>query len=242
MATGGVVRVHPGPHDVARTAAEIVRAASERAIAERGRCLLVISGGRTPAGLYRLLGSDPYRSAIAWKDVHLFWADERCVAPDHEHSNYRLAYETFLSRVTVPPGQVHRIRGEEGPEAAAVAYELELRDLFGRSSPAFDLILLGVGEDGHTASLFPGDAMARHPERLAVPVFRSSGHSRVSLTLAVLNRARQAVFLVTGSSKAHIVNAILHAGTSGQYPAGLVRPSVRGPLWLLDREAAAELS
>jgi 6-phosphogluconolactonase len=238
---GGQTRVLSGREEVARAAAEIVLAASGRAVDERGTFSIALSGGSTPAGLYRLLGSDPYRSAIAWEKVHLFWADERCVPPDHEDSNYRLAHEALLSKVVVPPGHVHRIRGEDGPDAAAVAYELELRGFSGGAVPVFDLVILGVGEDGHTASLFPGDAMVRHPERLAVPVYRTSGHSRVSLTLAVLNRARQVVFLATGAKKSRIVAAVRSDDSAGEYPAGLVRPDAGGLLWLLDREAAAGL-
>ncbi len=240
-AGGAEVRILAGPEDVARTAAEIVLDASRLAVSERGMFSLALSGGRTPAGLYRLLGLEPYRSAIAWKHVHLFWTDERCVPPDHADSNYRLAHDAFLKSTSVPPGQAHRIRGEDGPDAAAVAYELELRDFAGGRVPVFDLVLLGVGADGHTASLFPGDVVARHPERFAVPVYRPAGHSRVSMTLAVLNRARQAVFLATGAEKAHIVAAVLEEGGSADSPAGLVRPVAGGLLWLLDREAAAEL-
>ena len=233
------VRVCGGPEEVGRAAAETVLAGARAAIAERGAFRLALSGGSTPKVLYRLLGSKPYRSAVVWPKVHVFWVDERCVAPDHEDSNYRIAYEAFLSRAAVPPGQIHRIRGEEGPEAAAVAYELELRDQFGGTTPGFDVVILGVGEDGHTASLFPG-GMDHHPERLAVPVFRTSGHSRVTLTLGVLNRSRQAVFLATGAEKARIVATILDAGAATDLPAALIRPA-GGLLWLLDREAAVKL-
>jgi 6-phosphogluconolactonase len=222
---------------VGREAAEAVRAAAGNAIAERGLFLLVLSGGSTPRVLYRLLGSPPYLSSIDWMKVHLFWADERCVPPDHEDSNFRLVNDAFLADAPVPAGQVHRIRGEEGAESAARSYDAELQAFFRGGDPVFDLVLLGVGEDGHTASLFPGDAMAGTTGPFAVPVVRPSGPGRVSLTLAVLNRARQVLFLATGARKAQIVAAVLQGSNAAAYPAGLVHPA-GGALWLLDRDAA----
>jgi len=216
---------------------------SAGSIASKGTFSVALSGGSTPRELYRLLGSDRYIRSIDWRHVHVFWADERCVGPDHEQSNFKLARDSFLSQVPLPPGNAHRIRGEGSPEAAAEAYETDLREFFGKGLPAFDLIVLGVGEDGHTASLFPGSPALEEQLRLAVAVYRHPPEfNRITLTLPVLNNAREAIFLVSGSAKAPIVQKILgHPGGKATYPAAMVA-LFRGRLvWLIEKSAAALL-
>jgi len=210
----------------------------------RGRTHIALSGGSTPKLLFREL-AERYKARIAWDMVHLYWGDERCVPPDHPESNYGTVRKLLLEHISIPPENVHRIRGEAEPEAEAQRYEKELRgSLPGDAGgwPVFDLILLGMGGDGHTASIFPDQlellhadgvcATARHPE---------SGQRRITLTGPVLNRGRHVAFLVTGSGKADRIHEILgHLDERHLYPAGYIHPA--GKLsWWLDEAAAARL-
>jgi 6-phosphogluconolactonase len=237
------VRIFSDIEEMSRAAAERVVTLSRSAKASR-RFALALSGGSTPARLYSLLGAPPYRDAIDWSALHLFWADERCVPPDHAESNFRLVRDTLLSRVALPGGNIHRIIGEAGPERAAREYEESIRSFFGPALfPVFDLILLGAGEDGHTASLFPGAPALLERSRIAVAVvFEPPKLSRVSLTLPLLNHASQVLFLAAGRTKAGVVHEIMEDGNPKQYPAGMVKP-VRGRVtWMIDREAAGMLT
>ncbi len=237
------ITVLPDLEAVSSRAAEIFLDSSRNCINARGRFAVALSGGSTPRRLYSLLGSGRYRDEIDWKHVHLFWADERCVPGDHQESNFKAAFDLFLSKVPVPPGNIHRIKGEKGAGAAAGEYESDLRKFFSApASPSFDLIILGVGEDGHTASLFPGSPSLAEVSKLAVPVFKESpGINRVTLTFPVLNSASQVLFLVSGRAKGPVVHDILETGNAEHYPAGLVLPERGGATWLLDSEAAEAL-
>jgi len=236
------VRVFPDLDSLSRAAADFVLSVAGGAIASGSRFCMALSGGSTPRTLYTLLASPPWNESLPWRKTHVFWADERCVPPRHRDSNYGFAFETLLSRVPLPGGNIHRIHGEEGPERAARAYEDELRGAFPEDMPRFDLVLLGVGEDGHTASLFPGDAALGETKRLALPVLLDeSKHSRVTLTLPVLENARKALFLAAGLTKSRIVREIIEEGNPGALPAGLVRPAQGRLLWMLDQEAASLL-
>ncbi len=233
------IRIFEDTGALSRAAAELFIECAAQHIRSRGRFVVALSGGNTPLPFYSLLSNDPFRTAIVWKQVDIFWTDERCVPPDHQESNYGALRERLLRSVSLPSENVHRIRAEQGPIAAAEAYERELRSFFGKNSlPAFDLIVLGAGEDGHTASLFPGSEGIAEAARLAVPVLRDPpGTNRVTLTLPVLNNAYQVLFLVAGDAKADMVGEILANGNRRNYPAGLVGPK-GGLAWFLDREAA----
>jgi 6-phosphogluconolactonase len=236
-----VILPDPGAlaHEAARRFAALAREAAE----SRGRFSAALSGGSTPGGLYRLLAEEPYRSQVPWEAVHLFWGDERCVPPDDPGSNYRLAEEILISRVPIPPENVHRVRGELEPASAARDYEQEIHDFFCGPHARFDLILLGLGEDGHTASLFPGSPNLAERERLvaaATAVYQDRPAQRVTLTLPALNSARLVLFLVAGSAKAGIVQAVLE-GADERLPARQVQPAAGGLTWLLDAEAASLL-
>lgn len=229
------------PEELALAAAELFRDAALQAITAQGSFSAALSGGATPRRLFRRLGTS-YRKTIVWDRVHLFWSDERCVPRDHEQSNFRLAYDELISCIWIPSENVHRIKGELRPEEAAHYYEADMKKHFDEDLPAFDLIMLGVGPDGHTASLFPGSEALREKQRLALPVFSNTAlHWRVTLTLPVMNNAQQIVFLVSGSSKAAIVREILGNKQRNHYPASLVQPSHGSIIWLLDRDAASEL-
>ena len=239
------IQVFPDLESLSHKAVEIFVDTSRRSIYERKSFSVAISGGSTPGVLYMLLGSDQYRDKIDWKHTHVFWSDERCVSPEHRDSNFRLASEGFLSKVPVPDKNLHRVRGEKGPEQGAQEYKNELRKHFGTEGlPVFDLVLLGMGEDGHTASLFPVSMAIDETEQLAVPVYRDKpDHNRVSLATPVLSHALHIVFLVAGGSKSRIVADILVEDKGrDRYPAGWIQSMSTNVTWLLDREAAALLS
>lgn len=231
-----------------RAAREFVEAAEE-AVAARGRARIAISGGTTPRSAFELLAdpSQPWLARMPWERLHLWWVDERCVPPDHPDSNYRMAREGFLDHVPLQPGQIHRIRGELDPEIAAARYESELRDSFGLEDgeiPSFDLIALGMGADGHTASLFPGTAALREINRLAVANFvpQQKDNWRVTLTVPVLDQARRVFFLIDGADKAQALrNVIVGARDPERFPSQLIQPSGAILLWILGQTAAALL-
>jgi len=212
------------------------------AVAARGRCMLALAGGSTPRRTYELLARPPRRDAVPWAALHVFWGDERCVPPDHPDSNYRLAHETLLAHVPIPAEQIHRVPTEQGPAPIVAAlYERTLRTAFALevdAVPVFDLILLGMGADGHTASLFPDTPALEETQRLVVPNrVAYLPHERVTFTFPVLNAAQAVAFLVAGADKAPKVSAALQGDPS--VPAGRVRP--RGELrWFLDRAAAGQ--
>ncbi len=237
------VSVFPDIDALSRAAAELFESVSKTAILSHGRFATALSGGSTPRRLYSLLGSSPYCENINWKRTHIFWVDERCVAPSHEDSNYKLVADALLLKAAVPEKNIHRIHGEEDPGAAAAAYEEELHSFFTPAkNPVFDLVILGAGADGHTASLFPGSALLQERKRDVVPVYREKPDAdRVSLTLPVLNKAVHVLFLVSGSDKADIVYEVLKSGNQRKCPAGCVLP-VDGMLsWFIDEAAASRI-
>jgi 6-phosphogluconolactonase len=230
--------VKEDPQQLAEAAARDFAAKAEAAIAERGSFTVALAGGSTPEAAYEILARD-YADGLDWSKVHVFFGDERTVPPDHEDSNYRMAQRTLLSHV--PVGSIHRMRGELLPTEAAAAYEEDLREFFGASDepPSLDLILLGIGEDGHTASLFPEtSALEIHdPWVVANPVLKLET-TRLTLTVPVINAARAVNFLVAGEGKAEALKQILEEDADPrQYPAKLIRPAV-GPVWMVDRAAA----
>lgn len=236
------IRILPDPESLARAAAGIFADAANNAIADHGRFSVALSGGSTPRKFFRILGTT-YCDTVKWSSVHLFWTDERSVPPDHKESNYKLAYDELISKVSIPAANIHRIRGELDPAEAAKEYVEEAQSHFGtKGIPVFDLILLGLGQDGHTVSLFPGSEASLDNDHLAVPSHsESSGNWRVTVTMPVLNNATYILFLVSGKSKSGIVSKILSGGRKHLYPASLVNPITGQITWLLDREAASEL-
>jgi 6-phosphogluconolactonase len=248
--TGPTVRVVTDPAALALAGAELFVDVVTSAIAGSGRATVALSGGSTPRALHRLLAEDPkLRGRIDWGRVHFFWGDERHVPPDHPESNYRMARETLLDHVPVPPAHVHRIPSEE-PEAAVAAqrYERDLQGFFGRPGgpaggwPRLDLVLLGMGPDGHTASLFPGTGAVHEARRLVVaPWVEKLGAFRISLTAPVLNHAARVAVMVAGADKAATVKAVLDGPVDlDRYPVQVVRPGDGQLTWLLDRAAAAQ--
>lgn len=243
-----VLRILPDAAAVAAAAAAELAALAARAVAERGRVVLALAGGSTPGALYRRLAEPPCRDALPWHRVELFWGDERMVPPGHPDSNYGMARAVLLEAVPVDPGRVHRIRGEDPPEQAAEDYERELARVLGGAPggppPAFDLVLLGMGADGHTASLFPGSpALTERRRWVVAPPAAGPGPRRVSLGPRVLNRARELWVLVTGRDKAATLAAALEGPRDPErLPVQLLAPDAGRLVWLVDRAAAACLA
>jgi 6-phosphogluconolactonase len=235
------------PQDLSQAAAEeVVRAATD-AVAQRGRFTIALSGGSTPRNLYTLIAANAGTS-LPWDQMFFFWGDERHVPPDNPDSNYRMAKETLLTKVAIPPANIFRIPAENSvASAAAEAYEQALRKFFGLQPgefPRFDLILLGMGPDGHTASLFPETAALQEKSRLVVANWvEKLKASRITLTLPVLNAARCVAFLVSGTDKAAVLHEVLEGNAPPEkYPSKLVRPREGKVIWFVDRAAASELS
>lgn len=228
---------------LAAAAAERFVILAEMAADARGRFSAALSGGSTPKATYARLAADENAGRVDWPGVHVFWGDERCVPPDHPGSSFRMAREALLDRVPLPRGNIHRVRGELDPEEAARAYTIELQSFFGAEWPSFDLVLLGVGSDGHTASLFPGSPALgerRHPVVAVTAHYEDRPAQRVSLTVPAINAARQVIFLVAGASKAGIVSAVLE-GPPARYPAQLIQPAAGHLAWMMDAPAASQL-
>jgi 6-phosphogluconolactonase len=237
-----VIEVFPNPDALAEAVARHIVACAADAISARGRFTIALAGGSTPRAAYsRLATGDSRLTTADWRLIHVLWGDERCVPPDDPRSNYRMAREALLDRVPIPPDQIHRIRGEDDPERAAAEYEREVRALLGDAG--LDLVLLGMGEDGHTASLFPGQAAVRETARWVVAVYVPSMKMwRVTLTPALLNRSRNVTFVVSGASKAVRLRQVIEGPfTPDLLPAQSIR-LVEGRLtWMVDQAAAYAL-
>jgi 6-phosphogluconolactonase len=237
------IEILPDADSLASRAAEVFVRLGAEALKTRDTFRAVLAGGSTPERTYALLAG----AKLEWRNVHIFWGDERCVPPSRPESNYRKAAQILLDRIAIPPDNVHRIRGELPADEAARDYELELRRVFRDELPRFDLVLLGLGTDGHTASLFPGTPAIHEKNRWTAAVIHGTPPpplvDRVTLTLPVLNAAANVIFLVAGADKAEILSRILqNPPHSDLLPAHAIKP-VNGSLrWLVDRSAAARLS
>jgi 6-phosphogluconolactonase len=238
------IRVLPDAPALADAAARHIVESGQAAIDARGAFSIALSGGSTPRELHLRLSSPPLASQIDWSRVHVFFGDERCVPPDDAQSNYHMAFETLLSRVPIPASQIHRMKGELEPSVAAAEYERDLREFFGDDPPRLDVILLGMGDNGHTASLFPGLTAVHEQRRWVVAEYVAEVSMwRITLTPVVLNLAREATFLVAGSAKASMLRQVLEGPFApDERPAQIVRPSPGEVIWLVDTPAAADLS
>jgi 6-phosphogluconolactonase len=237
-------RVFPDIDGLSRAALEELLRIMGEAVRERGRFLIALSGGHTPERLYRAWADREEKSErSAWEKVHLFWSDERYVSKDDPLSNYRMTHAALIARVPIPPGNVHRMPGPEDfapADAAAEAYESELRKFFASAPPVFDLQLLGLGGEGHTASLFPGSPALEERQRWVLAVQApAKPPERLTFTPAVLDQGRNTLFLVSGADKRDIIRALHTEPESrpSQYPAARIRPAA-GVLWFLDSAAA----
>ncbi|OOP55152.1 MAG: 6-phosphogluconolactonase [Candidatus Brocadia carolinensis] len=229
-----------------RAAQEFVRLADE-AIRTKGFFTVALSGGSTPRGLYLQLASDAYRELVSWPHVHLFWGDERCVPPDHPESNYRMACEALINRVSIPKENIYRIPAEQEDRArAAMEYGQALKSFFRLNAgafPRFDLILLGMGDDGHTASLFPFTTALDETGSLVLAHYvEKLGAYRFTLSVPTINQTREAMFLISGASKAPVLREVLEGDYQPQrLPAQIIQPVNGRLLFIVDREAAGKL-
>ncbi len=239
------IAVYPDTNTLSQQAAQFIVRLANESIVTHGRFSIALSGGSTPRVLYGLLGSEPYRDQIDWSKVDIFWSDERCVPPDSADSNYHMAQEVLLSRVPLSPQQVHRMPADQPDhDAAAQGYTHEMRQSFGTDGiPRFDLIQLGMGPEGHTASLFPHQASLHEQQRLVMYVnVPKPPPPRLTFTPPILNAARHVLFLVTGAEKADAVQAVLEGDYNPEeYPAQIVRPASGDVVWMLDEAAAGKL-
>jgi 6-phosphogluconolactonase len=240
------IKIFPQVEKLAEAVALELKKASKQAHDGGQRFGLVLAGGSTPRAVYQYLARPEFKDSIPWECIHFFWGDERCVPPDHEDSNYRMAREALLDPLAIPEENVHRIRGENEPQAEAARYAEEIINNLKPQpgeSPRFDWILLGLGTDGHTASLFPGVESLADPSGIcAVAIQPQSGQKRITLTSRIINHAKRVSFIVNGKSKAPVVAEILNGTPEGQnYPAAKVHPTEGTLEWFLDVEAAGNL-
>jgi 6-phosphogluconolactonase len=237
------VRLYPDmeslKHEAAKTIADLIHSA----VSKKSYFTIVLAGGRTPAGLYTVL-AERFGKQILWPHVHIFWGDERYVPHNHQESNFAMAYKNLLSKIDIFPQNIHPIPTEnDDPDKDAQKYEQMIREFFlqrGISFPCFDLVLLGVGKDGHTASLFPGDPALQEKRRWVAPVLAPADYSlrkRITLTLPAINSAANVIFIVSGSEKKMAVKAILEdtARAESFYPASMVRPAGK-MIWFVDEK------
>jgi 6-phosphogluconolactonase len=237
-----IIQTYSDPEALARAAALYFVDCAAAAISERGQFSVVLAGGSTPKATYQLLATVEFAHHINWEKVNVFWGDERMVPPDHEDSNYKMANNALLRYLPIPKAQIHRMPGEIDPKEAARVYELSLRNFFGDKPLHFDLVLLGLGEDGHTASLFPGTTGLRETQRWVIANYvRKLSSWRLTLSRTAINSAINVAFLVSGENKADALHRVL----AGRYepemlPAQFIRP--KGQLrWIVDTAASALL-
>jgi 6-phosphogluconolactonase len=216
---------------------------AEKSVAARGRFILALSGGNTPQGLYALLSTEPYRNLVPWRSTFVFWSDERCVPADDERNNAHMATNLLLKKIDLASSHIHPIPVDCPPADAAKKYEETLHVFFGKHAPRFDLLLLGLGENGHTASLFPGTKVLDEKVHWAREVFiEDQRMSRVTLTVPLINKARHILFLAAGDEKSDILKTVLTAPRRpDRYPAQMIRPERGEVTWFVDDKAASRL-
>jgi 6-phosphogluconolactonase len=238
-----MIKVYADLEALSQAAAALVVKQAELAVAARGRFSLALSGGNTPKRTYELLARPPLVAQGPWDRMHIFWGDERCVPRDDPRSNARMARQVWLDHVPIPGPQIHPLDCAQAPAAAARQYEEQLREFFAGRPPRLDLVLLGLGENGHTASLFPGTPVLEEKARWAAEVYVAEQDLyRVTLTAPLLNQAAMVAFLVAGDSKAGVLREVLQGPRDVErLPAQLIQPANGNLLWLADRKAAAQL-
>ena len=240
-----MIRVYNDLETLSQAAAELFVIQSRQASLICGRFSVALSGGSTPRHLYELLATSPYRKRVHWDEVHVFWSDERCVPEDDVRNNARLARQLLLDQVPIPQDHIHTIRCDQSPQQAALQYERELKDFFSTQNPNFHLVLLGLGENGHIASLFPHTPALNEQEHWVSDVYIPElDMHRVTFTAPFINQASQVVFLVSGLDKASVLERVLEGPYHpSELPAQLIRPNNGAqPIWLVDKAAALKLA
>jgi 6-phosphogluconolactonase len=239
------IAIYPDIDTISQHAAAYIMHIARESIVTRGRFTIALSGGNTPRKLYGLLASEPYNSQIDWQLVDIFWSDERCVPPDDPESNYFMAHEVLLSRISIPVDQVHRMPADQlNRDAASLTYTREMQRVFSTNGiPDFDLLQLGMGPEGHTASLFPHQPSLYERERLVMPVtVPKPPPDRLTFTPPILNAARHVLFLATGADKADALRAVIEGPDNpDEYPAQIVRPPNGEVTWMVDSAIAQKI-
>jgi 6-phosphogluconolactonase len=234
------VKIFKNSVELYKNSAGYVSASVRHFINNHGTCTVVLSGGNTPKRLYDEL-SNHYKESVEWQKVYFFWGDERCVPPSSDESNYKTAYEHLLSKIPIPEKNIFRIHGEKSPEDAAREYEISMKGFWEKEIiPSFDLTLLGIGTDGHTASLFPGSEAVHIKDRLAASVYSEKLNTwRITLTLPVINNSKNILFIAEGNKKMGIIEKIF-SSKNEELPAQKINPSNGKLIWFLDEEAAGK--
>ena len=239
------IRIFDGLDTLSQAAAGLFIESCAQVILDRGQFLVDLCGGNTPLKLYELLAQSPYQEQMDWPHVHVFWGDERCVPVEDLQNNYRQAHDIWLGHVPVPAENIHRVPSELEPADASTAYALTLKGFASAPLdwPRFDLVLLGMGDDGHTASLFPGSEVNPPTPTVAVTAkYQDRPANRVTLTPLILNAARRVVFLVSGASKSETLANVLYGEYQPErFPAQRIRPTDGELIWLVDEAAASKL-
>lgn len=239
-----MIRIYNDLEALSQAAAELFMLQSRVASLVCGRFTVALSGGETPRRMYEILATSPYRERIHWSEVHVFWSDERCVPEDDPRSNSLMARQALLNHVPIPEQNIHPIRCNVSPQEAALQYEHELKEFFSKQNPHFHLILLGLGGNGHIASLFPHTSVLNENDRWVMDVYIAElGMHRVTFTAPYINQAQQVAFLVSGADKAQVLENVLEGSYQpNELPAQLIRPAGYHPLWLVDKAASHKLT
>lgn len=238
-----MIRVYPDLESLSQAAATLLVEQASRAVAVRGRFSVALSGGATPRRTYELLAAPPFKDQAPWHRMHIFWGDERCVPLDDPRSNARMAKDAWLDHVPIPESQIHFLNCAQAPAEAARQYETLLQQFFAGRPPRLDLVLLGLGDNGHTASLFPGTPVLKESERWVAEVYVAEQDLyRVTLTAPFINQAGLVAFLVAGEAKAGVLREVIHGPRNPEHlPAQLIQPEAGEILWLTDLKAAARV-
>ncbi len=237
------IEIFKNADELSRAAADFIVSLSKKKITEKGKFVIALSGGRTPEKLFSLLVQQDYQSQINWQNVFVFWGDERCVASDDERNNANAAKSLLLDKIEIPASNIFVIPVNFSPAQAAEQYEETIRYFFNNKEPQFDLILLGLGDNGHTASLFPLTDVIHEKIHLVKEVYvKEQEMFRVTMTAPLINKADNILFLVTGKEKSEMLNIILNAPYQpGRYPAQLIKPESGTLFWYIDEAAASDI-
>jgi 6-phosphogluconolactonase len=237
------LHVFKNPDELSHAAAKWIADNITAALQHQDRFTIALSGGSTPKALHKILAASPYKEQIDWSKLHFFWGDERDVPFQDDRNNAKMAYDTLLNFVPTPPYHIHVMRTDISPEESAAEYEKILHFYFDQTATSFDLVLLGMGDDGHTLSLFPGTAAVNEEKAWAIAYFlKAQDMYRITLTKTIVNRAARIAFLTTGTNKAHALKEVLQGAYNPDlYPSQEIKP-VKGELhWFVDETAASEL-
>jgi 6-phosphogluconolactonase len=237
------LHIYKNPDELSRSVAAWIADTITATLKQQDRFTIALSGGSTPKALHKLLAASPYKEKIDWSKLHVFWGDERAVPFDDDRNNAKMAYDTLLKFVPIPPYHIHVMRTDIGPEESAAEYEKILHMYFDNTPLSFDLVLLGMGDDGHTLSLFPGTAAVHEEKAWTIAYFlKAQDMYRITLTKTIVNKAAKVAFLTTGANKAHALKEVQQGAYNPDlYPSQEIRPTNGELHWFVDEAAAADL-